>query len=116
MAYIGVTLRILDTFVGSAPSDEISLEFFVPGTARDADAAVAELTESMPGGEMVIFLREKRGPGEAGLYRLVSSRGLWVDSGGRVEAPLSHDAETLYATEFSAVDTVDAIAVLLRRA
>lgn len=115
VAYVAVTLRIIDTLRGSVPSDEVPLEFLVPGTARDADAALSEMTETMPEGEVVLFLREKRGPGETGLYRLVSSRGLWINTDGKLDAPLSDDAESLYAPELSAVETVEALAAVLEQ-
>lgn len=90
VGYGAAKVQLAETISGMTEGGPITLEFVLPGTAGDFEAVVKELETSLPEGEMLLFLREKRGTGEAGLFRLVNSNGLWTTtSRADVDAPLA---------------------------
>lgn len=120
VVYAKATLEIEKTLVGGAPAASVPLEFLLPAGPGEADAAAARLNQELPGGRMVVFLRGKRAPGEAGLYRVVNSRGLFAATArGPVDTPLAEDvpaADGLFTAELAAVRSIDDLATMLGKA
>lgn len=101
-----------EVLYGTAP-DPIPIEFIINVHPDDVDATAAEQIRSVPNGDLIVFLREKRGSGEEGLYRLVNSYGLWTELDGDLTAPAAEDpteAYERYKTELAAVDSLDDLA------
>ena len=99
VGYAAATVRVDRVLAGAMP-DDLVIEFLLPTTAESLTAAglraqAESLAIDLPNDRMVLFLHEKLGAGEAGLYRLVESRGLWVEGPDRYPvAPLDSDIET----------------------
>lgn len=90
VAYGQARLQLDDTISGKAPDGQIVVEFVLPGDSADYAAIAKGLENNLPQGEVLVFLREKRGSNEAGLYRLVNSNGLWASTTrAPVDAPLA---------------------------
>lgn len=90
VGYGAAEVQVAETISGITDGEPITLEFVLPGTAGDFEAVVKDLETSLPEGEILLFLREKRGTGEAGLFRLVNSNGLWATTArSDVDAPLA---------------------------
>lgn len=119
--YLQVTVQVEKVLAGSAPSSRLPLEFLVSvADPRSAKSAINQLSANLPDGQMVLFLREKRGDGEAGLYRVVNSRGLWTRTErGAVDAPLSEDnpkEDPTYNMDLSTAGDLGGLVALVDRA
>jgi hypothetical protein len=112
VVYAKGELEIQQNVVGAAPSRTVALEFILP--PGDADSLVGQLDSALPRGPMLVFLRAKRGDGEAGLFRVVNSRGLWANTErSPVDTPLAEEPPAtsgLYAEERAGVQSVDELA------
>ena len=90
--YVSVELAVTRELAGngSLPS-VVPLEFMViPGRGQSINRVAEEMSASLPKDDMVLFLRAKKGNGEAGLYRVVNSRGLWAStSRDTLDTPLA---------------------------
>ena len=98
---------------GSA--EELTVEFLLPtSTLEDAEEYLGETLETPPADPVLLFLHEKRSPGEAGLYRLTSSAGMWIESGGSFYSPLAVDEDAAHDLLHSAgdVDSLEDVLVL----
>jgi len=115
LTMIRVDLAVTRVIHGASP-EVVRLEFI--GGLPDATAAFVDaLREFKPVDPSVIFLHEKQGEGESGLYRVANSTGLWtptsradLDTPLRDEPPL--DAG-LYADELLGVDDLSQLIDLL---
>jgi hypothetical protein len=73
-------------------SGGLIVEFLLPSsTLEDANAFLDETLSLPPEEPVLVFLHEKRSPGEEGLYRLITSMGMWVEEGGTFYSPLTAD-------------------------
>lgn len=112
VVYAKGELEIQRNVVGAAPGRTVALEFILP--PGEADALAGRLSAKLPRGPMLVFLRAKRGDGEAGLFRVVNSRGLWAATErSAVDTPLAEEPPTssgLYADERAGVQSVDELA------
>lgn len=90
MAYGEATLTFKETISGEAPGEQVAVEFVLPGNVREQAATAERLADDLPVGDVLVFLRAKRGTGEDGLYRLVNSTGLWTaTTRAALDAPLA---------------------------
>lgn len=122
VGYAAATVRVEELLSGSPPPDPLVVEFLLPTTSMETSTAtflqkVGDLAAQLPKVNVVLFLREKRGAGEEGLFRLVNSFGLWTEVDGTLMSPL-HDAmdegESPYAAELKGIASIQALAELLR--
>ena len=115
VTYIAVHVRILRWLRGDTPGI-VPLEF-LGGTPEKAEAAVRELRAAMPKEPFVVFLHEKRGAGEAGLYRPTNSAGLWAASTrSPLDTPLAEatpQESGVYAGELAGITSIDGLINLL---
>jgi hypothetical protein len=110
-AYGKATLRVTRVLRGDPVGDTVPVEFVLPATGDQALAAAAELDRMLPHGEMVVFLRAKRGSAEAGLFRLVNSHGLWASTArSAVDAPLAEEVDPRYTRGLDGVASLDQLA------
>lgn len=101
---------VVDARLRGVVPDRLKLEFLLPVPSDRAAAAVKEMANTMPTGDLVLFLRAKRGPDEDGLYRIVNSVGLWTATDrASVDAPLREEPDGigLYAAELRSVRSLD---------
>jgi hypothetical protein len=117
LTMIRVDLAVTQVIDGAAP-EVVPLEF-IGGFPDQTAAFVDALRQIRPVDAIVVFLREKQGEGEVGLYRVTNSTGLWtptsradLDTPLREEPPL--DAG-LYADELINVDKLTALIELLQQ-
>lgn len=117
LTMIRVDLAVTQVIDGAAP-EVVPLEF-IGGFPDQTAAFVDALRQIRPVDRIVVFLREKQGEGEVGLYRVTNSTGLWtptsradLDTPLREEPPL--DAG-LYADELINVDKLTALIELLQQ-
>lgn len=110
--YIRVELVIDRVIAGKAPP-VVQLEFLAFGSEAQAAALAQELKERMPVQAAIVFLHEKRGDGEAGLYRVTHSTGLWTETAeSRLATPLRGEppqGTELYAKELANVATIEGL-------
>lgn len=97
IGYGAATMRV-DEVIAGEPPDPLIVEFLLPTTAATLTAeglrsGANSTGRELPQGRVVMFLHEKQGRGEAGLYRLVEWRGLWIDGPDGLVAPLAPDVE-----------------------
>lgn len=93
VAYLVTRLDVSRMLAGHLDTDIVTVEFLVNG--GPTPEGLAWLQENLPDGDIVLFLRGKRGKGEEGLYRPVSSVGLWASSQRAVlDTPLAESAPT----------------------
>ena len=89
----------------------VAIEFLVPGGFENESRLLLErMNARIPTGKVVVFLREKKGPGEAGLVRLVSSQGLWAASSrSAFDTPLTPQAfgDGELSSELTGVGSLD---------
>jgi hypothetical protein len=115
VVYAKGELEIQRTLVKAAPSSTVALEFILP--PGEPDALVDQLNATLPREPMLVFLRAKRGKGEAGLFRVVNSRGLWAATErSAVDTPLAEESAMssgLYAKERAGVQSVGELATRL---
>jgi hypothetical protein len=111
-----VRVTVVKMLSGTAPP-EVAVEFLLPSPRESVDEQIAALVASAPQGEMVLFLRAKRGRGEEGLYRVVNSSGLWAATiRHALDTPLAEGppAETgMFASETSGWGTLDDLVAYL---
>ena len=86
--YVTLSLEVAEVITGQVASKSVPVEFLFNYQEDAVDRTLDELSEALPKGEMLLFLRAKRGEGEGGLYRLVNDLGLWTSNGKQVDAPL----------------------------
>jgi hypothetical protein len=112
VVYAKGELEVQRNVVGAAPSQTIALEFILP--PGESDALVGQLNAALPRAPMLVFLRAKRGDDEAGLFRVVNSRGLWTATErSAVDTPLAEESPTasgLYAKERAGTQSVGELA------
>ncbi|MEE9391270.1 MAG: hypothetical protein V3W41_02065 [Planctomycetota bacterium] len=85
-------LKVNEVLRGNSDIESVPVEFLIPYSEELAPAALDALSKSLTRNDVVLFLREKEGDDEVGLYRLVNYTGLWIDDKeGGVRAPLSDD-------------------------
>lgn len=90
IAYGEARLTFKETISGEAPGGQVAVEFVLPGNAREQAATAERLADDLPVGDVLVFLRAKRGAGEDGLFRLVNSTGLWTaTTRAALDAPLA---------------------------
>jgi len=113
VAMVCVDLQIEAVIAGTVP-DAVCLEF-IGGSPAGADAVVQRsVAMGLPRQSVVVFLHEKRGRDEAGLYRVTNSTGLWAaTSREALDSPLRPEppgASGLYAGELEGIGTVPDLA------
>jgi len=117
LAMIRVDLAVTRVLTGAAPED-VRLEF-TGGHPDDTAAFVEALRGVMSADPSVVFLHEKQGEGESGIYRVTSSTGLWTPtSRAHLDTPLREQPPLgagLYADELVNVDDLDDLIDLLAR-
>ena len=110
--YIRVELVIDRVIAGNAPP-VVQLEFLGGGNEAQAATLAKELKERVPVQAAIVFLHEKRGDGEAGLYRVTNSTGLWTETArARLATPLRGEppqGTELYAEELANIATIDGL-------
>lgn len=113
LVYLVATLRVDEVLAGSLAARTVPLEFLVPSAAAQDAPVLATLATTLPRAEMMFFLRHKRGNGEAGLYRVVNSTGLWAPtSRSELDTPLAEappDQTGTYSDELSRVTSMDGL-------
>ena len=73
----GATTFVLDEVIrGQASGDRLVVEFIINERPDRVAEFIATQAANLPEGEIIVFLRAKRGRGESGRYRLVNSVGL----------------------------------------
>jgi hypothetical protein len=110
LTYGAATFVIEDLIRGEFADNELVVEFIINERPDRVDAFVDAQAAELPAGDLVLFLRAKRGAGEAGLYRLVNSTGLWATINGRVDAPLGEvleDGGRPYAADVGETSRLD---------
>lgn len=113
LAGYALTVLTVDTvLMGSVSTEAVPLEFLLAGAPQSEEGASA-LAEDLPEDRLLVFLRAKRGAGEAGLYRAVNSLGLWTNSDrAELDAPLAEgppQEEGVYAEELAALQDLEAM-------
>jgi hypothetical protein len=111
-----VTVAVSRTVRGT-PTDTIDVEFLLPVTADKVDERIEQLSESLPKGDVVLFLREKKAP-EDGRFRLVNSTGLWTEDEAGLATPLHESLDgyrVSYGKDTSTYKTLDDLVGALSR-
>lgn len=93
VTYAAAEVEVVEVLRGEVPADALPVEFLVSAPADQVDALIEEQQRALPEGEVVLFLREKRGEGESGLYRVVNSNGLWTTIEGQLAVPMAEGPE-----------------------
>lgn len=112
VTYVAAGLEVSRVLAGRFGERSVPLEFFI----SSGELTVGELQRletALPQGDVVVFLRAKRGDGEAGLYRTVNSLGLWAASErAALDTPLSEEAPTasVLADEVAGIGSVEEMA------
>lgn len=92
VTYAAATLAIKEVIRGDMTADELPIEFLINQPADQVQETITEMATQLPSGELLLFLREKGGANESGLYRLVNSTGLWTATeANSLTAPLAED-------------------------
>ncbi|MDG4824013.1 hypothetical protein O7635_19330 [Asanoa sp. WMMD1127] len=112
--YLAVNLSVSRQLAGGRIPSPVPVEFMISAQqGAGPDDAVKEVSASLPQGEMVVFLRHKGGA-EAGLYRVVNSRGLWTaTSRDAIDTPLAEQParnDDHYKADLASVASVSALA------
>jgi hypothetical protein len=114
---IKVELAVTRVIHGAA-AEAVPLEF-IGGSPDQTAAFVDELNEIRPVDASVVFLHEKQGEGEEGLYRVMNSTGLWTPtSRANLDTPLREESPLdagLYADELANIDELNELIELLER-
>lgn len=117
VTFFGAKLDVSDVIRGENCSDVGFVEFLLPVSAERAEETAQTLSQQLPQEELILALRNKGGD-ESGLYRLVNSRGLWIQSGEGVHTPLATDEHesgpARFAGEVSWIRSLDDLAELLK--
>lgn len=104
ITYVVASFEVSQVVAGKLSDAVIPLEFLVTHGSANVD-----LESALPEGDLVVFLREKRGSGEGGLYRAVNSLGLWTSSSrAPVDTPLAPEspADSIFADEVRSLDSL----------
>lgn len=104
-AYAVAEVVVKERLGGLVP-DRLKLEFLWSGPIERVAEGVTEMADTMPTGDLVLFLRAKRGANEDGLYRVVNSVGLWAATDrADLDTPLGDESSgiSLYAEELRSV-------------
>lgn len=124
VTYGKATVTVDEAVAGSGVDSAITLEFLLNVSPDGIDTLVKELQSRLPTAPMVLFLREKRGPGEVDLYRIVNSDGLWVATDRGIETPLSGNVDVAtsdalfparYYDELAGVTSLDDFVVIVKK-
>lgn len=110
VTYAAMSFAPDEVLSGSVESESLPVEFIVNTHPDEASETIETQAANLPEQEIMVFLRAKRGDGEAGLYRLVNGLGLWTVIDGTVTAPLAVETgaeEHPYQAELEAVSTLD---------
>jgi hypothetical protein len=112
---IRVDLGVTRVIAGASP-EVVPLEF-IGGFPEQTAAFVNALREVKPVDASVIFLHEKQGDDESGLYRVTNSTGLWTASSrANLDTPLREEPprdSMLYADELLGVGDLNQFIDLL---
>jgi hypothetical protein len=119
VAYGVATLQVAKVLAGDAGKKAIAVEFLLPDAPLDLSKRIASMKAVLPAENVVVFLRHKGG-GEAGLYRLVNSWGLWTSDNRTLTAPLvaveaEADTGRTYTTELSKIADLDGLGDLIAK-
>lgn len=110
VSYAAMDVEIV-TLVAGRSVDVVPVEFLVNESDPERAIELIEaLDEALPDQRLMIFLHEKEGEGEAGLFRLTTSGGLWVDTASGVIAPLDVNARDRFADELESVTSITELA------
>ncbi len=124
VTYGKATVAVAEVVSGSGVDSTITLEFLLDAAPDGIDTLVEELRSVLPTAPMVLFLREKRGPGEVDLYRIVNSDGIWVTTESGLETPLSGNIDIAtsddlfpakYRDELAGATNLDDLVAILGR-
>lgn len=77
VAYVTLTIATDRLIAGEAPP-LVPVEFLGGSPASAEDMVARARAAGLPASQVVAFLHEKAGAGEAGLYRLVNSTAIWA--------------------------------------
>ena len=108
-------LSVVRVVAGDAPA-VVPLEFVAGARPEQVAQDVIALRAAMPHGTALYFLREKRGQGEGGLYRVTNSAGLWTStSRAALVTPLREEApaDGRFADDIVGVGSVSELADLV---
>lgn len=91
--YVSINLTVTRDLAETGVPSSVPLEFMViPSRGQEIESVAEEINAALPKGEMVVFLRAKKGVGEEGLYRILNSRGLWTSTTREdLDAPLAEE-------------------------
>jgi hypothetical protein len=113
VVYGKATLQVTRHVVGASTAVEVPVEFLLPYAPTEATRRAGEFNAALPRGEVLVFLRAKRGT-EAGLYRLVNSQGLWTSTRrAALDTPLTEEAPAQsgqYKNELAGVESINQLA------
>ena len=106
--YGAARIELDEAISGRAQDEPFTVEFVLGGHPDKYESLIKELQESLPDGPVLVFLRHKGG-NEAGLFRLVNSRGLWTSTArSEVDAPLTEaDEWDFYQDEIGDLTELD---------
>jgi hypothetical protein len=114
--YVRVQLRIDRVISGHAPGI-VQLEFLAGGAEQQVPVFVESQKGKLPADSVVVFLHAKGGAGEAGLYRVINSTGLWAPTTrASLDAPLRMEPPPksgLYAAEIAGIREMNGLVDLL---
>lgn len=117
VAYLVTSVEVSRVLAGTLIDPIVPMELLL-GHGMPAADEMAKLEEALPDGDMVIFVRAKRGKAEGGLYRPVNSYGLWASSSrGPLDTPLSEfePQVSIYQVEIASLASVQAFADYVTR-
>ena len=115
VTYGGVDLLITEVLYGRPVGDIVLLEFLVNERPDRVAAAIEAQDAALPAGDVIVFLHEKQGEGEAGIYRPMHSTGMWIAGGGEIVAPLRPPGSTVpFGDELADVRSLSELANLVR--
>lgn len=116
VAMVCVDVEVDTVLAGTGPA-AVCVEF-IGGSPAEANALVQRaLAVGLPLQPVVVFLHQKRGQGEAGLYRVTNSTGLWgATSRSALDSPLRPEpprVSGLYDDELAGIGSVAQLARFL---
>lgn len=115
VTYGGVDLLVTEVLHGAPVGDVILLEFLVIERPDRVAAAIEAQDAALPAGDVIVFLHEKRGKGEADIYRPVHSTGMWIATEGGIVAPLRPPGSPVpFGDELADVRSLSELANLVR--
>lgn len=90
VVYGALDVNIERVVRGILTGSTVTVEVLLPHRPDRVAAIVSKQRTSLPQGQMLMFLRRKKG-GESAHVRLIESRGLWVSEQGALRAPLARE-------------------------